>query len=47
MAGKVSQGTSLSRETSLGSGSFTPLANVAGWDGPSLENAEIDVTPLN
>lgn len=46
MAGKVAQGTILSRETSLGSGSFTTAANVRSWSGPSTENPEIDVTSL-
>jgi hypothetical protein len=47
MAGKVSQGTTLSRESSLGSASFTAVANVVSWDGPSTENPEIDVTALS
>jgi hypothetical protein len=47
MAGKVSQGTVLSRETSLGSGSYTALANVVSWDGPTTENPQIDVTSLS
>lgn len=47
MAGKLAQGTTISRETSLGSGSFTTIANVKGWDGPSLENPEVDVTSLS
>lgn len=46
MAGKVAQGTILARESSLGSGSFTTVANVKSWDGPSTENPEIDVTSL-
>lgn len=46
MAGKVAQGTVLSRETSLGSASFTTIANVKSWNGPSTENPEIDVTTL-
>jgi len=46
MAGKVAQGTILSRETSLGSASFTTVANVKSWSGPSTENPEIDVTTL-
>jgi hypothetical protein len=47
MAGKVAQGTLLQRETSLGSGSFVTIANVVSWDGPSTENADIDMTALN
>jgi hypothetical protein len=47
MAGKIAQGTTIARETSLGSGSFQTIANVSGWDGPSLQNAEIDVTSLS
>lgn len=47
MAGKVAQGTLLQRESSLGSGSFTTVANVKSWDGPSTENPEIDVTTLS
>lgn len=46
MAGKVAQGTILSRETSLGSGSFTAIANCVSWDGPSSEISEIDLTAL-
>jgi hypothetical protein len=46
MAGKTAQGTLLQRESSLGSASFTTIANCTGWDGPSTENPEIDVTAL-
>ena len=46
MAGKTSQGTLLQRESSLGSASFTTIANCKSWSGPSTENAEIDVTSL-
>jgi hypothetical protein len=46
MAGKTSQGTLLQRESSLGSASFTTIANVKSWSGPSTENPEIDVTSL-
>ena len=46
MAGKVAQGTLLQRESSLGSASFTTIANCKSWDGPSTENPEIDVTSL-
>jgi hypothetical protein len=46
MAGKLAQGTVLSRESSLGSGSFTAIANVRSFSGPSTENAEVDVTTL-
>jgi hypothetical protein len=47
MAGKQAQGTTISRETSLGSGSYVTLANVKSFDGPSTQNAEIDVTTLS
>lgn len=47
MAGKSAQGTTISRETSLGSGSFVTLANVKSFDGPSTQNPEIDVTTLS
>lgn len=46
MAGKVAQGTIVSRETSPGSGSYTAVANVKSFDGPSTQNPEIDVTTL-
>lgn len=46
MAGKTAQGTIISRESSLGSGSFVPVANVKSFSGPSAENPEIDVTTL-
>jgi hypothetical protein len=46
MAGKVAQGTILSRETSLGSGVFVTIANVKSWDGPSAQNSELEVTSL-
>ena len=46
MAGKLAQGTTLSRETSLGSGSFVAMANVRSFNGPSGENPEVDVTTL-
>jgi len=46
MAGKVAQGTVISRETSLGSTSFTAVANVRSFNGPSTENPEIDVSTL-
>jgi hypothetical protein len=46
MAGKVAQGTLLRRESSLGSGSFTTIADCKSWSGPSTENPEIDVTSL-
>lgn len=47
MGGKTAQGTILSRETSLGSGSFVALANVRSFSGPTTENPEIDVTTLS
>lgn len=47
MAGKLAQGTILSRETSLGSASFVAVANVKSFSGPSTENPEIDVTTLD
>lgn len=46
MAGKVAQGTIISRETVLGSGSFVAIADVKSWSGPTTENPEIDVTTL-
>lgn len=46
MPGKTAQGTIISRETSLGSGSFVEVANVKSFSGPSAENPEIDVTVL-
>lgn len=47
MAGKSAQGTIISRETSLGSGSFVALANIKSFDGPSTQNPEIDVSTLS
>jgi hypothetical protein len=47
VAGKVAQGTVLSRETSSGSGSFVAVANVRSWSGPSTENPELDITTLS
>ena len=47
MSGKVAQGTIISRETTLGSGSYVAVADVRSWDGPSTENPEIDVTTLS
>lgn len=47
MSGKATQGTIISRETSLGSGSFVAVANVRSFSGPSGENPEIDVTTLS
>ncbi len=47
MAGKVAQGTVISRESSLGSGSFTAVADVRSWSGPTTENPEIDTTTLS
>lgn len=46
MAGKNAQGTILSRETSLGSGVFVPMANVTGFDGPNAQVPDIDTTDL-
>jgi hypothetical protein len=46
MAGKTAQGTLLQRESSLGSASFTTIANCVSWSGPTTENPEIDVTSL-
>ncbi len=47
MGAKTAQGTVISRESSLGSGTFVPIANVKSFDGPSMENPEIDVTTLS
>ena len=47
MAGKVAQGTILSRENTPGGGSFTAIADVRSWNGPSTENPEIDTTSLS
>lgn len=46
MAGKTAQGTTISRETSLGSGTFQQFAHVRSFNGPSTENPEIDVSTL-
>lgn len=47
MAGKSAQGTVISRETTLGSGSYVALGNVKSFDGPSTQNPEIDTTDLS
>jgi hypothetical protein len=47
MAGITAQGTVISRETTLGSGSWVALGNVKSFDGPSTENPEVDVTTLS
>lgn len=46
MAGKTTQGTTVSRESALGSDTFVVIANVKSFDGPSGENPEIDTTDL-